>query len=257
MCGIEKDRVIYVYDGTFDGLLCCVFEAFLSKCPPNDIVRRGFVEVGLFDKVVEIETDKVKAERVYAGIVKNISGDALYCAYVAFMAEIAVREMDIFEFLRLGFKYGGAVLGMMNHDAVLSVMKLKSKAFREAERLFGFVRFEELEGGIYYAELEPTHNVLELLAKHFEDRFPNQCFIICDKGRYLTAVYDTHELVITASVPDNLPPRSESENEYRRLWRGFYDAVGIAERRNPKLHRAMMPKKYWKYIIEKHPEKQV
>lgn len=251
---VEENRgFIYAYDGTFDGFLTCVFEAYSTKRFPRAIRRRGIAQESLFDEIIDIETDRAKSERVYAGIMRNISGRALYFAYLAFMAEVEGREDAIFEFVRLGFKYGDRVIKMMNNDSVLSVVKLKEKVGREADHLYGFLRFEELEGGLYYAELEPTNNIIELLAKHFEDRFPNQSFIICDKARRITALYDTRELMITEGMPKNLPSRSENENEYRRLWKGFYDAVEIKERHNPKLQRAMMPKKYWKYIIEKHP----
>ncbi len=242
--------IIYTYDGTFDGFLSCVFAAYSTKRFPSEIARRGTVTASIFDQIADIETDYEHAERVGAGIAKNISRGALSCAYLAFMAERAGKENDIFEFLRLGFRYGGRVLGMMNNDAVMSVIKLKRRAYSEADKLFGFVRFEELEGGIYYSEVEPTNNIIELLAKHFEDRFPNQPFIICDKGRAVTALYDTREIMITHGMPRNLPRRSESEEEYRRLWKKFYDTVEIKERKNPKLRRANMPKKYWKYMTE-------
>ena len=246
----NRNGIIYTYDGTFDGFLCCVFTAYSTKRFPGKIARYGTVTPSIFDEVADIQTDRAEAERVYEGIRKNISGKALYYAYLAFMTEREGMEDDIFEFLRLGFKYGGRVLSMMNNDTVLSVVKLKEKAYREADKLFGFLRFEELEGGIYYAELEPDNNILELLAKHFEDRFPNRRFIICDKGRGLSAVYDARELTLLRGMPENLPPRSESEAEYRRLWKVFYDAVEIKERHNPKLRRSMMPKKYHKYITE-------
>lgn len=247
----NRNGIIYTYDGTFDGFLCCVFTAYNTKRFPSKIARYGTFTPSIFDRVSDVRTDRVEAERVYEGIRKNISGKALYYAYLAFMTEREGMEDDIFEFLRLGFKYGSRVLSMMNNDAVLSVVKLKEKAYREADKLFGFVRFEELEGGIYYAEIEPDNNILELLAKHFEDRFPRRRFIMCDKGRGISAVYDAGELTLLRGIPENLPPRSENEEEYRRLWKCFYDAVEIKERRNPKLQRSMMPKKYWKYIIEK------
>ncbi|MFW6294603.1 MAG: DUF4130 domain-containing protein, partial [Halanaerobium sp.] len=35
------------------------------------------------------------------------------------------------------------------------------------------------------------------------------------------------------------------------LWKSFFSAVSIKNRLNPKLQRQFMPKKYWKYLIEK------
>lgn len=39
---------------------------------------------------------------------------------------------------------------------------------------------------------------------------------------------------------------------FKDAWRGFYDAIGIDERKNKKLMQANMPKKYWKYLPEKN-----
>ncbi|MDR2407664.1 MAG: DUF4130 domain-containing protein, partial [Bacteroidales bacterium] len=42
------------------------------------------------------------------------------------------------------------------------------------------------------------------------------------------------------------------ESRYQELWKTFWRAVAIQERKNPKLQRQFMPKRYWKYLIEKN-----
>ena len=36
-----RSELIYRYDGTLDGLLCCVFESYAHKELPGDIVIQG------------------------------------------------------------------------------------------------------------------------------------------------------------------------------------------------------------------------
>lgn len=62
-----------------------------------------------------------------------------------------------------------------------------------------------------------------------------------------------HEPGREAIVPLNgwTPPEpDETEEAYRRLWTGFYHAIGIKERRNDRLRSSKMPKRYWKHMVE-------
>ena len=44
---------------------------------------------------------------------------------------------------------------------------------------------------------------------------------------------------------------SEKEENFRKLWRGYYEHMAIQERLNPDLQRNFLPKKYWAYLVEK------
>lgn len=62
-----------------------------------------------------------------------------------------------------------------------------------------------------------------------------------------------HEPGREAIVPLNgwTPPEpDETEEAYRRLWTGFYNAIGIKERYNDRLRSSLMPKRYWKHMVE-------
>ena len=39
-------EIIYQYDGSFEGLLCCVFESYTKKERPTAILRDGDEEIG-------------------------------------------------------------------------------------------------------------------------------------------------------------------------------------------------------------------
>ena len=44
---------------------------------------------------------------------------------------------------------------------------------------------------------------------------------------------------------------TEDEPLYQQLWQQYFNSVNIAARKNLKLHIRHMPKRYWKYLIEK------
>ena len=88
--------------------------------------------------------------------------------------------------------------------------------------------------------------VLELLAPHFSDRFPNENWMIYDKKRqkvlahehggecsvYIQAVLNTQEMD---------PVQSD---EYENLWKAFCSHITIPERKNPGLQRQFIPLKF-------------
>ncbi len=240
---------IYTFDETFDGLLSCVFAAYFEKNFPDEIKGDNNFQRDFLSEYIKIETNRERAERVRQGIIKTASFRAYYVAYTAFMSDIPEIYTAIFKFIVLAFEHGKRVFNLLKNDSVLQTEKASYRATHEADKLKGFLRFSEMQGGIMYGEIEPSCNVLEILAHHFADRFPLMPFVIRDKKREISAIYKG-EIVLTELPLNNLPPLSDNETEYQRLWKQFIKSVNIKERENPKCQMTLMPKKYWKNITE-------
>ncbi|WP_370449257.1 DUF4130 domain-containing protein [Aquimarina sp. AD1] len=45
---------------------------------------------------------------------------------------------------------------------------------------------------------------------------------------------------------------TNDELEFQQLWKTYFDNVNIKSRKNSKLHIQHLPKRYWKYLIEKN-----
>ncbi len=43
----------------------------------------------------------------------------------------------------------------------------------------------------------------------------------------------------------------EGEDFYQKLWRSYFKHINIEERKNLKLQRQFMPKRFWRYLPEK------
>jgi len=50
-----------------------------------------------------------------------------------------------------------------------------------------------------------------------------------------------------------LAEEAPDEAAYQTMWRAYFQAVTIPERRNLKLHLRHVPKRYWPYLTEKQP----
>ena len=68
----QRTDVIFVYDGTFDGFMCCVHEYYYSSFNPVEIICEDDIRASLF-QLVTINTDPYKATKVKSAIAEKIS----------------------------------------------------------------------------------------------------------------------------------------------------------------------------------------
>lgn len=243
----------YLYDGTFEGLLSIVFDCYVEKVIPLHITPESMVTFNFLEEFEIKKTNVEKSQRIFHGIVKNISYDTLYHSYYAFLSNEKEKEITILNYLLNGFVIGPKINTLLSLDFVFAVHQMRKKMLGESHRFKGLLRFIEIGNHLLYASIHPDHNILENLGQHFIRRLPTQNFIIHDKNRNLAFVYNTKEYQIIDSSTITLPDISEEEKNYQKLWSTFFKTIAIKERTNPRLQMQYMPKKYWQDLIELHP----
>jgi probable DNA metabolism protein len=246
----DRSAVAYLYDGTFEGLMTAVFEAYAHRPMPDAIWEAAGYQPQFGERTMDVAVDEAKADRVIAGIRRTMGPDAYERVWTAFRCEQRERGQWIYDYVRLGMEAGRRIDLMLTDDRVIRLHKWSGLVSLESARFVQFVRFSQREGGVYYAGIEPEYDVVALMMPHFADRLRTQPFIIHDKNRNLYGVYDTKEWYITYADEAHIPAITDKEADYRRLWKTFYDTVAIQERINPRCRRQHMPKKYWKNITE-------
>lgn len=244
----DQSNLVYLYDGSFDGLLCCVFESYDKKEIPMDILLSDTSEIMLF-QAKSITTDSQKSSRVLASIPKKMSYDALHFVQRAFLTFLPKKELYILLFLRMGYQFGPYVMNMLAHDVINILFKAVKHLDNESHLLKGFVRFS-IFNNILVAEIEPKNYVLPLMTQHFSERYPQERFLIYDKTHGMALVYQPYQSAIIPIEDLELPEPDEQEQSYRELWRLFYDTIEVKGRHNPKCRMSHMPKRYWKYMTE-------
>ncbi|MGE5652718.1 MAG: TIGR03915 family putative DNA repair protein [Bacillota bacterium] len=238
----------YQYDGSFEGLLCCVFQSYAMKELPIDIIPPEAEALSLFP-VKEIPTDLEKANRVLNSIPVKMGPEALEFVQHAFLTCLEQKELHILLFLRLGYQHGPSVMDMLANDVVDKLFKAVTHLKRESHLLCGFVRFSVFNNALA-AEIEPKNYVLPLLTKHFTERYPDECFLIHDKTHGMALIYEPYRSAIIPIIDLELPDPDQEELTFRELWQQFYKTIAIEARYNPRLRMNHMPKRYWKYLTE-------
>lgn len=245
---LNQSTLMYRYDGSFDGLLCCVFESYDKQEIPMDILHPDTPQTMLF-YVKEIITDTQKSNRVLASIPKKIGAQGLDFVRHAFLTCMNQKELYILLFLRMGYRYGPSVMNMLTNDVVNTLFKAVKHLDKESHLLKGFVRFS-IFSNVLVAEIEPKNYVLPLMTEHFCERYPEERFLIYDKTHDMALVYKPYQSAVIPIEALEMPEPDEEEQSFRELWRLFYDTIEVQGRHNPKCRMSHMPKRYWKYMTE-------
>lgn len=243
--------LIYLYDGTFEGLLTCIYEAYYFDQKPNQIKQEASYTPNLVDETLFIHTDKEKADKVYDSIKKKISKSALRNTYEVFLSEDADAGTIIYRYLKLGWKLGSKVDLNLIHADVMPVHQITQRVNREKHRMLGLVRFQLLENDLFYAPVEPDYNIVGLIAPHFANRMADQSWMIHDVSRGIAAICKNQKWILTEIQGEAIPQLDGEELQFQELWKTYFKHISIAERLNTKLQRSHMPARYWKHLIEK------
>ncbi len=244
--------MIYTYDSTFEGLLTAVYEAYYRRENPEKILPGNYLQHSLLDQVLHIPTDPEKAGKVYDSIRTKISGQALEHVYYAYLSDFDDAGTCIYQYLKLGWKMGRRIDSHLSDDRVLKIHNMSYKVGGEKHRMLGLLRFRQLSGELYYAPMEPTYNILPIVAPHFSERLADQNWVIHDVKRRLAAVYNKRSWVLTELDANQYMAGNDDELIYQDLWKRYFESIAIRSRVNPRLQRQHMPKKYWKYLVEKN-----
>ncbi len=245
---LNQSNLIYRYDGSFDGLLCCVFESYDKKEIPMDILLTDTPQTMLFH-TKEIMTDSLKSNRVLSSIPRKMGIDALDFVRHAFLTCLTQKELYILLFLRMGYRYGPSVMNMLTDNVVNILFKAVKHLDKESHLLKGFLRFS-IFNNLLVAEIEPKNYVLPLMTQHFCERYPEERFLIYDKTHSMALVYQPYQPTVIPIDDLELPEPNEEEQSYQELWRLFYDTIEVQGRHNPECRMSQMPKRYWKYMTE-------
>lgn len=244
----DGTALIYSYDGTFEGLLCCVFESYERKEMPLDVLPE-WAQMPMLLGIKHIVTDTEKAERVLISIPQKMGVQTLEFIQNAYLTCHPQKELLMLKFLRLGYQYGPSVLDRLAYDTVHELFRAVQHLTHEAHLLTGFIRFSE-SAGVLTARIEPKNIVLPLIVSHFCTRYPSEQFLIYDKTNSMVLLHQNHKPVIFTVEELELPAPSEEELQFRALWRLFYDTIEIKERHNPRCRMSHMPKRYWNCMTE-------
>ncbi len=239
----------YTYDGTFEGLLTCIYYNYYGE-EAVGIFERDRYQPNFLTGFRDQVTEEDKADIVYKAIGEKISYYDLKRLYRAYRSSEEGKDTVILEYVRLGFREGDGVNKLHGDATVFALQRIEGRVSTEIHRLKGLIRFSLLGNQVLYSAIEPDHDIVEFFGPHFSDRFMNEAFIIHDVRRNKALFSARGKWYISELSPDQVPPDSQEEQKYQRLWRDYFRTIAIKERTNPRCQKNFMPVRYWKHLTE-------
>ena len=244
---------VYLYEGDFYSLIALIVELIKKRIIPGDIDNINEYEDKLFDEVMFLEVDEYRNREL---LNKYLSKRVLGSIYYTFLSDNSNKEMIIYNFIKAALVYKNKVFGYRKLDCVNDVIRISRRVGGEAHKLKGFLRFKELKNSVLYGVINPTNNVIGILAYHFQKRLSNEYWIIKDENRGIYALYDKRKVIYLNDediIKLNLE-LGEKEEMVEELWKTFFKTIAIKDRENKRCQMNFMPKKYWKNILEMEEE---
>ena len=265
---------VYLFDGTMDGLLTAVFDAFALKEQPErlrvgerssemQLLAEGDALPLFCERTYHVTTDEEKARRVWTGLEKKLTREDLRLISISWLSELRELNTPLFLYICKIFNQGDISRNFADPE-VLTVTNIARRVLHEQLRMKQFIRFQKAKDGTYLGVVSPDHNVLPIIIDHFQDRFNDQPWLIYDAKRHYGYYYDGKNVIrVTfedeATVPFDLrngklnaDVLSDNDQLFQDLWRTYFKAICIRERMNPRKQLQDMPRRYWKYMTEKN-----
>lgn len=248
-----------LYDGSFEGFLTGIFEAYDRKLPEYCIRREDRHMSQMFSDVQVVTVDRTKANRVLNGLRRRMTRVGLEYLYYTSFSELPEAEDVMQAFITHILSHKENAEQDFSNASVLRIARIAKMVSRERHRMKAFVRFQLTKDGMYYAAIEPDFNVIPLIISHFRNRYADQRWLIYDVKRKYGIYYnlDSVETVTLQFEPGNYQGKDisisfdETEPMYQQLWQQYFKSVNIASRRNMTLHLRHVPRRYWGFLTEK------
>jgi len=253
---IQDNHLILQCENSLEGILTAIYEAFVQKKKmlsfhEGDIsirIGEGY-NLTLFATEIKVETDLQKAYKTLEAIQRQIS----YLAYKRCISALCHFSEDradaVFGFLVRGFAIGARITEDYANSYVMRVMELARKVDNESHNFCGFIRFRDV-GRFLYGEVEPKCDVLPLIKEHFDDRYPNEHYVIYDRLRKYALVHKAGDESIFVSGEEWKLHMEECTDAFEELWKGYFQSIAIEARKNPRCQNTLLPKWYRKNMVE-------
>lgn len=266
-------ELAYVYDGSLEGLLSAIFTAYACKEDPSDVVIAKNLQPRLGQEMRDIESDMDVALRVQKGICRTCGPVVFDAVKSASLSDDPAAGSIVYRFVRYAMakhkphdctgcprkmRCGGlctrsqknSALNDIVHPSVAPFHELNRAVYNERHRMLQFLRFEHMEGDVWFARCNPAASVVPLIMDWFAGRFNTQAFMIYDENHRIAGVYEGKEWYLVKTDNLMLPEHSAEEEVMQAAWKRFYNTIAVESRYNPELRRQFMPKRFWKNITE-------
>jgi len=238
-----------VYDGSFEGFLCAVFDVYEYKINEPEIVPLRKHQPSMFAGPHFVNHNLRHSNRVWKALEKKLTLTAQKSVYLAFLSEQDGIENKLLQYFQQALAAEKFMEDDVHNPIAQSVIQAAKKARREKKRTEDFVRFQETKNNLHYALIEPACNVLPLIAKEFRKSYNDRRWMIYDAERRYGFYYNGRQVQKVQakfsqdadSQKDAIAIFDEGEALYLQLWKKYFKSGTILGKAKTKLYVQPMP----------------
>lgn len=226
----QHGAIAYLYDGSLEGVLCAIFDSYARHEQVEDVYTLANAQPRIGQVFHEVKTDIGKALRVRERLISVCGYDTYAAIRAASLSEDPNKGSACLSFARFALdsnrnrwkdpsaKRLDATRAIANPET-RPLLELERFVMNERHYMQQFLRFEELEGEVWFASCHPKAAVVPLLMDYFAARFNTQSFIIYDARHHIAGVYEgawghSHHKPLRAAkeeLPSSRPSAMEIE----------------------------------------------
>ena len=242
-------NLVYEYDGSPEGFLCCVYRSFAYQEMPLAIRQKGKGQMLIDECVILIISNITRARKVYASLDK-IGPDAKDFVKKALLTCLEDKEVLLLQWLKKAYRIHSRIFDRLTDKTVYPLERAILSLEREVHNYLGFIRFS-IYRNVLLSNITPKNQVLPLLGKHFSDRFPEEYLLIHDQTHEVVLIHEPGlEFYLTQADKFVFPESGKQQEYYEDLWKCFCEHISIRERENRLCQLNHLPLRYREDMVE-------
>lgn len=243
----------FLCDPSTTGIYSAIFYAYKNKILPDRVIYKQN-QTSFVDTEISVLSNEEHSARVSKALENSRTVDVNRDVATALRSGEEDKLTKIFYYIKAVVDDKSIdVSTNFANPSVVAFCDMLKRIFTEVHRFKGFLRFQESAHGYLYAHFVPDNDITDLLAPHFKARLGKTPFVIHDVKRNAVAISDgksyrcfyADEQQVTVFL-------SKEEKDFQNLWKTYYLAVNLKERKNLRQMLNYMPSRYHEDLPERH-----
>jgi len=194
--------VTLIYDGSFKGFLCAVYQAYERNLRVTDIVKAENYQKDMFSKSLKITTDVNRAKRVWFKL-RDKYYDTLKNLYFAFLSETAGIEIRLYH--EIVNRIGRLPLSkeLNNKNGMGYLEDIVEHVSQEKRKWEASINLDFPQGKPPVVKISPRYNIIPLISRYFRLTYTRTPWVIYDQCRNYGIYFDGVSTQLISEIPEH------------------------------------------------------
>ncbi len=254
------EQIIYRCEDRIESIFTAIYLCYEQKRNHQSTYITTTDEMFLFAEEILVEVSHEKFVKVARSLRTQFGEEDYRSICYALTSANEKKAQAVYQTIVYGLSHQvgrGHLFDYLADTWINTAFKLARAAKREQMHLLGFLRFTALESNVLFGSITPKNNIVAFMMPHFENRFPEENFMIYDELRDILGVhpkgkefYLITDTLMIEQILKEVDADRKGACQYEDLFKEFVSSVAIKERENFSLQRSMLPLRFRSHMTE-------